>query len=311
MLKNRLNTLFREYQDGKLKKNSYIRKMHKMHGILWEYQDFIRGKNVHSILISKDGLLVKTTDGIVLSCDPLDERALPIEILNFGDYESAELSMIKKFLRHNDVVLDIGANLGWYSLNFSKLVPNGRVMAFEPVKNTFEYLKKNISLNNLKNVRIYNFGLADKTGASRLYYDPKLWGVASLRNLRGSKKKKEKVKCYLKRLDDFILGLSSRINFIKCDVEGAELLVIKGGLRAIKETKPVIFLEILRKWSAKFGYHPNDLIQLLKNIGYDCYYVKGGKLIRIRKITDNTVATNFFFLDPLRHRKYVEKLTRK
>ena len=55
----------------------------------------------------------------------------------------------------------------------------------------------------------------------------------------------------------------SRVDFIKCDVEGAELFVYKGGMEIIENSKPLIFSEMLRKWSAKFGYHPNDIIDLL------------------------------------------------
>lgn len=305
---NPLKALYSQFKNGKLTKALYIRKMHGIHKILWEYQNFIQDKNVSSIKISKDDITLTTKSGIVLICDPLDERALPIEILNFGDYEDTEMRMIKQFLHSNAVVLDIGANMGWYSLNLSKAVPSGSVIAFEPIKRTFEHLKKNIALNGFKNIRVYNFGLSDKKGVFELYYDPKLTGAASLKDLyKGSKK--EKIRCQLKRLDDFIFKITPHIDFIKCDVEGAELFVVKGALEVLKKTKPVLFLEMLRKWSAKFGYHPNDLIRLLDGIGYNCYYAKGAGLVRIEKVYDSTKPTNFFFLDPKKHKRYIEELT--
>ena len=70
-----------------------------------------------------------------------------------------------------------------------------------------------------------------------------------------------------------------RLDFLKCDVEGGELLVFKGGLQTLQHHKPVIFCEMLRKWSAPFGYHPNDIITLLGELGYLCFTVKGKFLV--------------------------------
>ncbi|WP_342228107.1 FkbM family methyltransferase [Rickettsiella endosymbiont of Rhagonycha lignosa] len=55
----------------------------------------------------------------------------------------------------------------------------------------------------------------------------------------------------------------TKLDFIKCDVEGAELTIYTGGINVIREHKAIIFTEMLRKWSVKFNYHPNDIIALL------------------------------------------------
>lgn len=305
---NRLQVLSDQFKNGHLEKVAYISKMYNFHRILWEYHEFIQNKNILSIEISKKTVTITTYDNISMVFNPEDERAIPMEILNFGDYEAAELRMMSKFLSRNSTVLDIGANIGWNCLNLSKYVPKGRVIAFEPIKNIFCYLKKNIHLNNAKNVRLYNFGLSDKKGVFEFYYDPKISIATSLRNLHDDKQK-QKIICRVKRLDDFILSITPQISFIKCDVEGAELFVIRGALKTLKKMKPVLFLEMSRKWSAKFGYHPNDLIRLLGDIGYECYYVKKEKLIRIKKVNDKTVPVNFYFLHYQKHEKYIKKLT--
>ncbi len=87
-----------------------------------------------------------------------------------------------------------------------------------------------------------------------------------------------------------------KLDFIKCDVEGAELLTFQGGLKTITKYKPIVFTEMLRKWSAKFNYHPNEIIELFKDIGYGCYFVVNDKLHEIKMMTDETIETNFFFL---------------
>jgi len=308
-VESRLKHFENEFKKGNLKKEKYIKKIHDLHAVLWDYLDFIQDKNVDSIEITKERIVLKTRNGIKMICDPEDERFIPIEILNFGDYESSEIYMARRFLKKDSILLDIGANIGWCSLNLSKYVPKGRILAFEPIPKTYNYLKKNIEINGVRNIEKYNFGFSDKKGDFVLYYNPKLSAASSLQRLHGDKEVVP-IKCKLKKLDDFAKekGLS-KIDFIKCDVEGAEILAIKGGLETIKKTLPVMFLEMLRKWSAKFGYHPNDIIKILSDIGYKCYVIENMKLVEIKEVKENTIATNFYFLHPKKHATFLKELT--
>jgi FkbM family methyltransferase len=306
---NNLRDLERQFRKGLISKEAFIAAMHERHLVLWEYLKFINDRNISSIDVSNDDVIFRTRNGIKITCDPLDSRATPFEIFNFGDYEASEIAMVDHFLRPDSVILDIGANIGWYSLNLSKKVARGKVFAFEPLPKIFSRLMKNIKLNNVENVRPLNFGLSNKAGSVAFFFNPKLWGATSAAKLH-EKSKTARVTCKLKRLDDFIFNLTDRIDFIKCDVEGAEKFVIEGGLEAIRKTLPAIFLEMLRKWSAKFGYHPNDIITILSGLGYQCFFIDRGKLIRIDKITEKTAETNFFFLHPGKHSRVMRKLVK-
>ena len=74
-----------------------------------------------------------------------------------------EIKILHKFVEYDDVVLDIGANIGYYTVVFSKLVgPNGKVHAFEPIPENFDILNNNIKKLKLKNSRIYNFALMER-----------------------------------------------------------------------------------------------------------------------------------------------------
>jgi hypothetical protein len=115
-----------------------------------------------------------------------------------------------------------------------------------------------------------------------------------------------KVKCKVTTLDEFIKNQDVSIDLIKCDVEGAELFVFKGGLETIKNHKPVIYSEMLRKWSKKFGYHPDDIINLLAEFGYCCYGYVGNKLKRIYSVCPELDTTNFFFFKKDKHRKIID-----
>jgi len=77
--------------------------------------------------------------------------------------------------------------------------------------------------------------------------------------------------------------------------------VFRGALQTLGRDKPVVFTEMLRKWTAKFAYHPNDIIQLFGKLGYACYTVDGVMLRRIDQVTESTIETNFFFLHQEAH----------
>jgi len=305
---NKLVEIEKQYKTGRFSKKTYINLMHKHHLALWEYLDFIKNKNVASIEIIQGRIILKTKDDIRLICDSLDKRHMLMEILNFGNYEPVELQMIKRFLKKDSVVLDIGANIGWYAINLSKSVPQGRIIAFEPIPKTYDYLAKNIALNELGNIKTYNIGLSDKAGYFNFYYNQKYTGATSLVNII-NEHDTALVRCRVKKLDDFLKKSRIRqIDFIKCDVEGAEKLVIEGGLEAIKKNKPIIFIELLRKWSAKFNYHPNSIINILKEIGYECYVINKTKLKKIKEITKTTQHTNFCFLHINKHSKLLSRV---
>lgn len=70
---------------------------------------------------------------------------------------------------------------------------------------------------------------------------------------------------------------------------------------------------MLRKWSKKFDYHPNDIIDLLKSVGYSCYAIEENSLGYISQVTDDTMETNFLFLDESkeRHKNIIDKLLKR
>lgn len=305
---NKLVEIEKQYNTGRFSKKAYINLMHKRHLVFWEYLDFIKNKNIAEIEINQNQVILKTKNGIRLICDSLDKRHIFMEILNFGDYDPVELQMIKRFLKKDSVVLDIGANIGWYAINLSKSVPQGRIIAFEPIPKTYGNLIKNIALNGLGNIKTYNTGLSKKAGYFNFYYNRNYTGASSLVDIINAQDV-ALVKCRVEKLDDFLKKSKIRqVDFIKCDVEGAEKLVIQGGLEAIKQNRPIIFIELLRKWSAKFNYHPNSVISMLKEIGYGCYVINKTKLKKIKEIIETTRHTNFCFLHINKHSKLLSRL---
>jgi hypothetical protein len=91
------------------------------------------------------------------------------------------------------------------------------------------------------------------------------------------------------------------VDLLKCDVEGGELDVLRGGTGLSGRNRPAIMLEMLRKWAALFGYHPDEIIRLLGSMGYVGWYADGGTLRRLAAMDDRVEAVNFFFLHAARH----------
>ena len=303
-----LQTTVADFQSGKIDKASYIRTMYEQHhSKLVDYSAYLFKTNIKKIEIEDQKLIMTSRDrGVRIECIPNDYRLPPIEILNFFDYEKEEFSMIEKLVSDGDVIYDIGANIGWHSINLAVSRRSSRIFAFEPVPVTFRSLTTNLALNNLTHVTPLNFGLSNQDGSFDLFYYSEGSANASLRNV-ANRDDAVAVSCRLKTLDNFAKENGLPVNFIKCDVEGAELLVLQGGCDTIDTDHPIIFLEILRKWSAKFNYDPNEIFALLGSKGYQAFTVAGPVLVPFDQMTQETVKTNFFFLSERHHADLISR----
>lgn len=301
-----MSTLFQQlkakFEAGELSKAEFIAQMHKrLHSTLFAYAEQLELTDIAKIEIS-DGKVLMTSrrDDIRIVVDPEDYRTAPIEILNFGEYEPDETQVIRRIAEKTDTMLDIGANIGWYSLMASKINPKSIIHSFEPIPTTYSRLIQNFALNSIEVLHCHNYGFSSEPGSFPFYFYPEGSGNASMQNLTG-RKDAMIVGCELRTLDSVLdwLPTNNTIDFIKCDVEGNELFVLKGGLKLLRQHKPVLLCELLRKWSALFGYHPNEAIDLLQGIGYKTYTAASdGKLIEFSRITESTIHTNFFFVHP-------------
>ena len=306
---NELNSLNQQYQQKKIAKAEYIQKMHGLHARLFEYSHLMTQTNISKIEISDQGVIMTSrAEGIRILCDPSDYRIAPIEILNFEEYEKQDSDCMIALLQNCRTLLDIGANFGWYSLIFAKKFSTLQVHSFEPIPETYQYLKKNIGLNSsIQNIQTWNFGFSTENTEAVFYFYPEGSVNASLANVSGNKQAQE-VRCQIKKLDDFIQTENLCPDFIKCDVEGAEFRVFQGGVETLKQNLPIVFSELLRKWSAPFGYHPNDVLNFFRELGYECFVSCGHqKFKKFTLMDDQTLETNFFFLHKKKHSELIEK----
>ena len=302
----------KRFLNKEITKGEYIDAMYEQHSVLFEYSQFIKKTNISSIEICDDQLITTFRDsGIRFICIPGDKRLAPLDTLNFSEYEKEELEIQYRLIKPDAVIVDIGANLGWYSMHIAKHFPSCRIFAFEPVPRTYVYLNINIRLNQLTNISSYQTGLSDKVGEMELFFDPLLSVNASLQNV-SENKNIQNIICNFDTLDAFSIKNSlTRVDFIKCDVEGAEFYSLKGAKHVLVNHKPIVFCEMLRKWTKKFNYHPNDIINYMKDLGYACLVIRGKHLQVIREITDETQDTNFLFLHYLSHNDHFKTMVIK
>lgn len=270
--------------------------------------------DVESLSYNKDGVYISLNENfnhMKLYIHDTDIDGAPMWLTCFGHYEAQETQMVKKILKQlpeNSTVFDVGANIGWYSIMLKKCFPKLNVYSFEPAPENFHRLKRNFKLNNLDQNNLNNLGFYSEKGKIDFHFNPERTEASSIKNILDQSF--ETIQVDMDKMDLWVKNNAvKRLDFIKCDVEGAELFVYKGGIECIKTNKPVIMSEMLRKWSAKFNYHPNDIIQLFEEIGYECYVIAdNGMLKRFGYVNEETIETNYFFLHPEVHNTIIQKL---
>jgi FkbM family methyltransferase len=305
----------KEFKDAKITKQDFVQKMHAFHQVLFDFSNNLKETEIAKVEI-EDGNVIfvsRKTDlhpgGVKFYVDVVDPRVTPIDCFNFDQYELEDSEMLYRLVSEGDTIFDIGANIGWYSNHLSKKLPGATIYSFEPIPETYAQVKRNTELNQAKNIHLNNFALSDKKQTLKFFYSPAITGASSSANITERSDMKE-LTCEANTLDNFVKEKNiSKLDFIKCDVEGAEFLVYKGGPETFAKHQPIIFTEMLRKWAAKFGYHPNDIIDYFKQFGYNCYTSHDGKLKPFGKVEESTMETNYFFLHPEKHAAKIKALS--
>jgi FkbM family methyltransferase len=301
-----LQEIHDRYWTGGMDMTAYVTEMQTHHVQLLDYAAFLPGSDIARIEIT-DGCVVLTSrsTGLKFRYEDRFDRYSALTLLNLGAYESVDCGALLRFagaLAGDGpfTFLDIGANGGWYALNLAQRFPAATVHAFEPVPATFRGLALNLEANGFSNVRLHNLGLMNEEGTQPFFFDPTISGRASARNLVDDPEALP-VACPVTRLDTFARAHGLAPDVVKVDVEGAELMVFQGGLETLARHRPLIMAELLRKWARKFGYHPDAVIALLAGLGYRCFFLEEGKLVELLAMTEDVVATNFFFLHQDKH----------
>ncbi len=195
------------------------------------------------------------------------------QIYFFGAYEPIESFLLKSMLEADDVIIDAGANIGFYTLMMAHSAPKGQVNSFEPVPSNFEILKHNISKSKRAEVIVLNnAGLWHEK--STLNFSLELDMENNIGSFTAGRVDRavSKNQCPVLTLDDYCKDFQ-RLDFIKMDIEGAELSALKGGEKTIEKFRPQFLIEINRKACERFSYDPEDIAHFFKKFNYQFYLV--------------------------------------
>ncbi len=173
----------------------------------------------------------------------------------------------KKYIKENSVVIDAGANYGQLSILFSKVKPGVKVYAFEAYKYISQILLKNVKINNA-NVKVYNCILSDENKKNLIISDAILkefnnYGSNSV-ELETDENQGNLIDSI--KIDD--LDIQEKISFMKIDVQGYDLKVLKGAKKTIMKNKMPIIVEYSEEFENKFDYIFSDFLKILKEINY-------------------------------------------
>lgn len=237
---------------------------------------------------------------IKLYIDEQDYTQIPFDyIVNGRLPEREELQIFFSLLPDDGVFIDIGANIGWYSILAA--MSGANVYAFEPMPETYQRLTRNIALNSVPQIKTFAVGLGEKRAAETFYYHPNASGSSSRANLDYLEDgRTQAVNAMIDTLDRIACEERlERLDLIKCDIEGAELFAFRGAVETIKRFRPFVICEMLRKWSAKFNYYPDEIIRFFSEMGYVCAALcrdYPGKGYLLTHVLDTTAETNFLFV---------------
>jgi FkbM family methyltransferase len=226
-------------------------------------------------LVTRNAAIQGSAGGVGFQMLP--EGAIAFHAWSGLRFERAELQFILRLLQPGMTFFDIGANIGLFSLAAGKKLWSqpSIIYAFEPCPSTFAILEKNLLKNELTKVRAVQVALSDQTGEANLYVNAALKdGLNSLEDPSHSDAEvvgREAVQTIT--LDDFVARERvSRVDIMKVDVEGAELLVFRGGRKLLKRPDaPLILYEGYSWCTAGFHYHPVELMWHLEEFGYELF----------------------------------------
>ncbi len=219
-------------------------------------------------------VVAKTSDGRTLKVNFNNHFAHFVYFL--GEYEPAITNVIKNFVKPGDICFDIGGNIGWYTTLLQTLVGKvGEVHSFEPVPPTFEILEENVKANkNSEVVRLNNLALGEIKGEANLHIFDEFDAHATMSDF--GEKDFTVYPCRVSTINSYLTEHDIKnVKFVKVDIEGAELMMLKGATDFFTQEIPPIFeIEMALDTTKGFGYLPNDIIEFIrKQFDYEFYAI--------------------------------------
>jgi len=203
------------------------------------------------------------------------------------------------------ILMDIGSNVGSVTLPLSKIFNRSKILTIEPTIYAYKKLIKNINLNSKlkKRIRAFNFFISNNR--KKVEYVHSSWNFS-----KNTKKHKvhlgslKKINNKSISLNKLIKNINKKIHFIKIDVDGYELDVLKSGIKFINKFKPIIHIEFAPYLHKEFGYTTNNLIRFIeKKINYNFFNEDFRKIKNVRNYVKSIInrSENFILINKNDH----------
>jgi FkbM family methyltransferase len=261
-----------------------------------------------SLIIRERKLITQITlqerVSIEMYLDTEDIRTVSFSVIADGEYEPFQSDLLFGLALQSKNFLDVGANVGFYSIAAAKFNPELNMKCFEPNQIVVQKLINNIALNEVfSQIEVFECGLGAENSKMSELFVPRFTGSAggSLKNNHPEEGEPGSFSIKVRVLDEILAHSTDVIDLIKIDVEGYEKFVLAGCMSTISKHKPTIVIELLRKWMAPFNTSPQEVLVDLKSLGYRCYGISVNSLIEIQVIDELTQETNFIFVHPLKN----------
>jgi FkbM family methyltransferase len=201
--------------------------------------------------------------------------AVPLGIWSGLWFERRELDFVVSALQPGMTFVDVGANVGFFSIPAAKKLKTGTVLAFEPCRWTYDRLLENVRLNGVTNLLAFHSALGDYEGKATMHVN--VAGRDGLNTLGRPTHEDSRVvgteTVPMATLDDYLRKRSIySVDVMKIDVEGAELFVLRGATSLLKRADAPLILYEGGFLSKGFDYHPVEQMWLLEKYGY-CLFV--------------------------------------
>lgn len=232
---------------------------------------FIEDINIFLRVKLKPNFVITKKYNHKMFLDKIDSLYLSVH----KDWDDFETTLLEKEIQKGNVVLDLGANIGFYTLVLARLVgEKGKVYAFEADPTNFEILKKNVEINGYKNVILINKAVLDKNGKIKFYVDE--GNTAGNSIYQGKNTKSLEVEAV--RLDNYFTK-DRKIDFVKIDIEGSEFRAMMGMSKLLKENKKIkimteFYPKLLNGIGKENGLFAIDYLKFLRNLGFELYDIQ-------------------------------------
>lgn len=275
----KISSNFHIYKKDIHEKGTYWSVIHRLYKIPYMrifLTPFVNILKPNYLIIQNQKLYIDKWDDIVSQ-----------ELILSGVWEEYETELIKENLREGDVILDVGAHIGYYSLIAASIVgEKGKVYAFEPEPRNYKLLEKNIRENGYKNVVLINKAVTDKKKRISLFINDKNTGDHRIYD-SGDRRKKIPIDAI--SLDEYFGGKDRKLNLIKLDIQGAEFFALKGARRLLRDSKNIkIITEFWPRGLELCGSSGEEYLKLLEENKFRLFNIneakKSAKLITPREL---------------------------